>query len=143
MQASGGATGWTTGAAAAAALLAYVQAGMSFTSAQQFQTVSERGVPNHHKFMSKDPIEVTFQCLWTGAFPTAITAVGTTVPMYHIEHRASAGEIGAGAVTGSYRQLYGGVLISQQHTERAEGNTIDLTFRCLGIGEVTGSGYLS
>jgi hypothetical protein len=140
VQASGSGRTWATASAPVSALFAYVKS-FSFTSAQEFTTIDERGIPDHHKFANKSPIEVTMQCLSTGGFPSALTASGATVPMFHMEHRASAFELGA--ATGSFYQFHGAVLLSNDWAENADGNTFDVKFRCLAINGPTASGYLS
>lgn len=141
VQASGSGRAWATAAAAPAAILAYVQE-FSVTSAQTITTIMERGVPDHHKVTQKAPIDVTFRCLWTGGTPTALTSSGTTIPLFHLEHRASAAEIGNGS-TGMFHQFHGAALQSVQLQEADEGNSINLTYRCLAMVGPTGSGFLS
>lgn len=141
VQASGSGRTWATAATPASGLLAYCRS-FEYTSAQTVQTVMERGNPDHHKVTQRAPIDVTFRCGWTGGNPTALSGSGATVPMIHLEHRASAAEIGNGT-TGVYHQFIGGALISQKLTEGTDENTIDLTYRFLGMQGPTGSGYLS
>lgn len=138
VQASGSGRTWATASAPVSGLVAYVQS-FSHTSAQNFTQIMERGIPDHHKFVSKSPIDVTFNCLWTGAFTGALTASGSTVPMMHLEHRASAAELGT---TGFYHQYHGAVLTNIAFNEAAEGNTIALTFRALAMNGPTASGYV-
>jgi hypothetical protein len=138
VQASGSGRTWATASAPASGLVAYVQS-FSHTSAVNFVQINERGIPDHHKFVSKSPIDVTFNCLWTGSFTGALTASGSTVPMFHLEHRASAGELGT---TGFYHQYHGAVLTNVAFNEAAEGDTIALTFRALAMNGPTASGYL-
>jgi hypothetical protein len=139
VQASGSGRTWATASAPVSGLVAYVQS-YSHTSAVNFVQISERGIPDHHKMAGKSPIDITFNCLWTGAFTGMLTASGTTVPMMHIEHRASAAELGAGSAF--YHQYHGAVLTNIGFTEAAEGNTIALTFRALAMNGPTASGYL-
>lgn len=140
VQASGSGNVWATASAPQSGLVGFVQS-FSHTSAQEMTTIVERGIPSHHKFLSKTPPEITFQFLWTGtnAFPTA-TASGASVPMFHLEFRASAAETPG---TGVYYQFFGCVALNNNHSEAAEGNTIDYTFRALAMNGSTGSGYLS
>lgn len=141
VRASGVGSTWATASAPVSGIMGYVQS-LSFTSAQTITTISERGTPNHHKLTERSPIDVTFECLWTGSFPTAVSGSGATLPMWHLEHRASAGEVGNGT-TGDFHQFHGAALISHQWTEAREGNRIALTFRCLAYVGPTGSGFLS
>jgi hypothetical protein len=138
VQASGSGRTWATASAPASGLVAYVQS-FSHTSAQNITTISERGIPDHHKFASKSPIDVTFTCLWTGAFTGMLTASGSTVPMMHLEHRASAAELGA---SGFYHQYHGSVLTNIAFNEAEAGNTIALSFRALAMNGPTASGYI-
>lgn len=137
---SGAGASWATAATPVSGLLAYVRS-FSFTSAANIATVSERGIPDHHKLGSKTPIDVTFQCGWTGGYPSAASGGGHTVPLIHLEHRASAAEIGDGT-TGFYHQFHGAALISTRLNEGETENTIDLTYRCLAMVGPTGSGYI-
>lgn len=139
VQGSGSGRSWATATSPVSALLAYVQS-FSFTSGQTITTIKERGIPDHHKVTEKNPIEVTFECLWTGAFPAAVTASGVSIPHFHMEHKALAGEIGA--TSGFYHQFYGAALENIQWTEQSEGNRISLTFRALAMNGPTASGYL-
>ena len=141
VRASGSGRTWATGAAAPAGILAYVRS-FDYTSAQTITTVMDRGLPDHHKATQFAPIDVTFRCAWTGAYPSAVSGSGATVPMLHLEHRASAAEIGNGT-TGVFHQFIGGALVSNKFTEGADENTIDLTYRFLSMVGPTGSGYLS
>jgi len=140
VQASGSGASWATASAPASALMGFCKS-FSYTSAQTVTTISERGIPNHNKITEKAPIDVTFQLLWTGVFPTAASGASATVPMWHLEHRASAAEIAAGSAF--YHQFYGGALQSIKFTEATDGNTIDLTYRCLGMNGGTASGYIA
>lgn len=139
VQASGSGRTWATASAPASGLVAYVQS-YSHTSAISYTQIMERGIPDHHKFASKAPVDVTFDCLWTGAFAAALTASGATVPMLHLEHRAAAAEIGA--TSAFYHQYHGAVLTNISFTEAAEGDRISLTFRALSMNGPTASGYL-
>ena len=139
VQASGSGRTWATASAPVSGLVAYVQS-FSHTSAITYTQIMERGIPDHHKFASKSPIDVTFTCQWTGAFTGMLTASGSTVPMMHLEHRASAAELGSNS--GVYHQYHGAVLTNIGFSEAAEGDTINLSFRALAMGGPTASGYV-
>lgn len=139
VQGSGSGRTWATGATPPSALLGYVQS-FTFTSALTITTIAERGRADHHKVTQIAPIDLTVSYLWTGAVSGVLTASGTTVPFAHLEYRASASEI---APTGYYYQFYGAALQSIQFTEQAEGNTINVQYRCLGMSGANTSGYLS
>lgn len=139
VQASGSGRTWATASAPASGLVAFVQS-FSHTSAANFVQVADSGVPDHHKMVSKSPIDVTFNCLWTGAFTGALTASGSTVPMWHLEYRASAAELGSNS--GFYYQYHGVVRTNDAFNEAAEGSTIALTFRALAMNGPTASGYI-
>jgi hypothetical protein len=139
VQASGSGSTWATASAPVSGLVAYVQS-FSHTSAANIVQISERGIPDHHKFAGRSPIDVTFACLWTGAFTGMLTASGSTMPMMHLEHRASAAELGT--TSAFYHQYHGAVLTNIGYTEAAEGNSISLTFRALAMNGPTASGYI-
>jgi hypothetical protein len=129
---------WATASAPSNGVFAYVQS-FSFTSARQMTTVSDRGKPIHHKETSKDPINVTFQCLWTGQTPLPASANGASIQAWHLEFKASNPEEGG---TGRYYQFYGAAVQQNQFTENAEGDTIDFTVMALGMSGANASGYL-
>lgn len=139
VQASGSGRTWATASAPASGLVGYVQS-FSHTSAANFAQIMERGVPDHHKLVSKSPIDVTFNFMWTGQFTGALTASGSTVPMVHLEYRASAAELGSNS--GFYYQYHGAVLTNNAFNEAAEGSTIAQSFRALAMNGPTGSGYV-
>jgi hypothetical protein len=140
VQASGSGRTWATAAAAPAGLMGYVQS-FSFNSAQTITTIMERGVPDHHKVTEKSPITVNIDFLWTGSALTYLTASGSTVPMVHLELRASAQEYGAG--TAFYYQFMGAALESVKLDEAKEGDKVSMSFVTLAMTGPTASGYLS
>ncbi len=140
VQASGSGRTWATGAAAPATLLGLVQS-FDYSSAQTVTTIMERGVPDHHKITQKAPITVNIEYLWTGSALSFITSSGTTVPLVHLEHRASAAELGA--ATAFYHQFHGCALMSRQITEAAEGNRVREQYVALAMNGPTASGYLA
>jgi hypothetical protein len=137
---SGSGNTFATAATPVSGIIGFSQS-FSYNSAQTVTTIMNRGIPDHHKVTQKSPVEVTFQCYFTGNYPTGITGSGATVPFFHLEHRASAAEIGNGT-TGVYHLFIGAALESVKLSEGAP-NTIDLTYRCLAMVGPTGSGYLS
>ncbi len=141
VRASGVGNVWATAATPVSGIFAFVRS-FSYTSAQTVTTVNERGRPHHNKITQVAPIDVTMTCAWTGRFPSAVSGSGATVPMIHLEHRASAAEIGNGT-TGDFTQFHGVALASIQFTEGAEENTLNVSFRALAMNGPTGSGYLS
>lgn len=145
VQASGSGRTWATGTTPPSALIAFVQNGFSFTSAQTITTIMERGIPDHHKVTEKAAIKVTMSNLLTnatGQLPmTTLTASGTTVPMVHAEWKQAASEMGAGSAI--YYQFYGVATESFKNTEDSKGNKGDYSFVCLGYTGPTASGFLS
>lgn len=140
VQASGSGRTWATGAAAPAGLFGYVES-FTYTSAQTVTTIKDRGIPDHHKVTEKAPIDVSFDLLSTGSAFSFLTASGASVPMIHLEHRASAAELIA--ATGYYYQFHGVAVQSLKFTEGKEGNKISVQGRALAMVGPTGSGYLS
>lgn len=139
----GGASGarvWATASAPASAMnIAYVTQ-FSFTSARTINTISNRGLPTHHKNGGAQPIQVSLTCQWTGQFTGFATASGATLPMAHGELRVVNAEEGG---TGRYYQFHGIAEQQIQFTEANDGDTIAMTFMCLGMNGPSGSGYLS
>lgn len=141
VQASGSGRTWVTAATPNSALFGYVQAGKSVQSARTMNAIMERGFPDHWKFGENQPLTVTFTVKQTGAISAFLTASGASVPMVHLEHRASAPE--NGTLTGIFNQFFGCVIQSISWTENPDGNAIQFTFGALGANLFTGSGYLS
>lgn len=140
VQASGSGRTWATATSPTSGYLAYVQS-MAYTSAQTITTIMERNNPDHHKVTQVAPIDVTFTLLYTGGIPTALSGSGASVPMFHLEYRASAPEIGNGT-TGAYFQFIGVALQQHQFTEADDGDTVAFTTRALAMTGPTGSGYI-
>lgn len=140
VQASGSGRTWATAATPVSGLFAYVS-NFKYTSAWTDTVIMERGVPDHHKITQRAPIDVTFDILYTGNIATALTGSGASVPMWHLEHRASAPEIGNGT-TGAYYQFIGVALGQHQFSENPEGNSISFTTKALAMIGPTGSGYI-
>jgi len=140
--ASGG--GWVTASAPVSSNgpVAFTQAGMTYTSATKRTTVMDRGVPSHHKNIGREAGEVTFSFLEaiTANNPALFktTAGGASLPLIHIEHKATATEDGSAV----YRQFHHCTLIDDKWTEGEEGNPVAQTFRFLSMTGPTASGYL-
>lgn len=145
VQASGSGRTWATASAAPTALVGFVEAGFQAGSAARYATIMERGIPHHHKFMSKEAGEVTFQFkeAVTGNDPAqrVATASGASVPMLHFELKSDRLEDTGSGPSGLYYQYIGCVLVDNQWTEGEEGNMRRQTWRYLAMTE-TGSGYL-
>ncbi len=137
--ASGSGSAWATASAPTSGLLAFVES-MTFRSAQTVTTIMERGTPHHHKVTEVAPIEITVRAKWTGAFPTAISGSGASVPMFHLEYKAVQPELGN---TGRYYQFHGCVSQGPSFNEQAQGDTIEHSFRALAMNGETASGFLS
>lgn len=140
VQASGSGQTWATATSPASGIIGYVRS-FSYDSGQTITTVSDRGIPNHHKVSEKKPITVTFDFATTGSELSYATSNGATVPLVHLELRASAAELGA--ASGFYHQFYGGALQSKKLSEAKEENKISLSFVALAMNGPTASGYLS
>lgn len=131
---------WATASAPASAVnIAYVD-GFSYTSGRQIATQSNRGIPTHHKFTQADPIQVTFNVRWTGAFTGLATASGATMPLAHLEFRANDADDNS---TGAYYQFHLAAFQSDAFTENADGDTLAFTTVAVGMIGPTGSGYLT
>lgn len=126
-------TAWATGTSAPTGLFAYVRS-LSYTSAQTLITVRDRGVPVHHKRVERDPIEVVATIGWTGARPD-FSAYNASVGMGHLEYKLLA------AGQSAYAHFYGVAEDSLEYEEGDDENTMQLTFRALGMN-LTGSGYI-
>lgn len=139
VQASGSGLTWATASAPASGIVGFVQS-FSHTNPTEFTVIRDRGRISHHKFSQEGDKEVSLEFLWTGnyAVPTA-TASGASVPMFHLEFRASAAETPG---TGFYYQYHGCVYTTNDFTENAEGDSIKLTLRPLAVNGPTGSGFL-
>jgi hypothetical protein len=160
VEASGtGANTWQTASAIATAaataawaarsgLIGYVQAGLSFTKANNFVAVANRGVPNHHKNQGFGPVEVAFTVLHgiTADYPSANRAIGPSASMgfsvdtYNFELKQRVEEVATG--TGIYYQFYKGCLPSKAFSEAEAGDTLAFTVRFLGVSGWNSTGFL-
>lgn len=138
VQATGSGRTWATAATPVSGIFAYVRS-MSWTSGATVNVISERGIPDHNKLVSRQPIQITVNAGWTGGIPSAASGAGASVPMFHLEYRASAAET---PTTGQYVQFHGVPLVSTQWTEGDE-DTMAFTFQALAMNGPTASGYLS
>jgi hypothetical protein len=143
-QASGTGGAWSTASAATTALVGFVQAGTQQSSAQRAITVTDRGMPKHHKVIGKDPISLTINFLQavTANDPalSVTTSLGASTPMLHFELKSDSVELGNGSAT--YRQFRYAVLTDNQWSEEEEGNKCQQTWVCLEMNGPTASGYL-
>jgi|SRR5689334_8522290 len=142
--ASGTGIAWGTASAPATALIGYVQAGLSVKQPQTIETISERGNPNHHKWVSKQAPEVTFTFLnavsanWP---PTAVTSNGASLPQVNFELRKDVKELGG--PTAEFWQFINCAYLNQDFGEAENGDTIAQTWRAMYVLGPTASGYLS
>jgi hypothetical protein len=141
VQASG-AAGWATASAPISALVGFVQAGVRFNSAANMALVKDRGVPNHHKRIGAEAIEVQFTFLQavTANIPNPATASGASTKQVHMELRHQVDE--QAAASGQYFQFMNGVRLTQGWTEAEAGNQFQETWRFLSMTGPTASGYL-
>lgn len=137
--ASGSGRTWATASAPQSGLFGLVT-NMTYTSAADFKAVTERGVPDHWKIGEKKPIDITIEFGYTGYIPTALSGSGASVPMWHLEYKATQPEVGN---TGRYFQFHGVPLGSIDFKEATDGDTISLKLQALAMNGPTGSGYLS
>ncbi len=143
-QASGTGGAWATASGASTALVGFVQAGFSNTSAQRAVTITDRGIPKHHKVIGREPVTLTLEFLQavTANDPaiSVATSLGASTPMLHFELKSDSVELGAGSAT--YRQFRYAVLTDNQWTEGEEGNVARQTWVALEMNGPTASGYL-
>jgi hypothetical protein len=142
VQASGTGT-WSTASAAATGLIGYVQAGMSFTKANNFVTISDRGIPKHHKNQGYPPTEVSFTVLhgMTAQYPMPATSSGVSTPQVHMELKQRVEEVAT--ASGLFYQFHNGVIPSQAFSEAEAGDTLAFTVRFLNVSGFNSSGYLA
>jgi hypothetical protein len=148
VQASGTA-GWATASAPASGTFGYVQAGFTFSTEYDYETIMDRGVPKHHKLKSYKPPEIDIKVLYgiTADYPAMITASGVSTPQIHLEFKAhdteSAGKDVPFVGTGLYFQLMNCVALTRGKFAEAEnGDALDFKYRGLTASTWTGSGYL-
>lgn len=140
VQASGVGLTWATATGPASGQFGYVDS-FNFTSAITVNTQSDRGIPQHHKFGGRQPIQGSLSFRWTGRHPSALSGSGASMPMIHLEFRASAPEVGNGT-TGDYFQFMGVAVNSLRFNEAMDGDTIQMDFVALAMLGPTGSGYV-
>jgi hypothetical protein len=137
--ASGSGSSWATASAASGVLLGFVR-DFNFGSAQTVVTVADRGTPSHHKVTDKQPQNLSFTIAWanTAQFPVAVSGSGASVPMLHLEFKATAPE----AAKAYWYQFYGVPVSQIQFTEGDQENTLAYTCVALGMNGPTASGYI-
>ena len=137
VQASG-TGGWNTASAPASGTIGFVQAGFAFPErSMEFATVSNRGVPSHHKLVRINPLEVSFTVLYgvTADYPAHVTASGTSTPQVHLEFKQSSPE-----GTSIWHELLNCVIPQRAFTEQDEGNQLAFTVRAISSIGPTASG---
>lgn len=139
VQASGSGRTFATATSPQSGVFGFVDS-FTYTTGATIETQSDRGTPDHHKQVSRQPIQITVNTRWTGFNPSAASGSGASVPMIHLEYRASAAEAPG---TGRYVQFHGVPINNIQFTEQANGDTQQYTFVALAMNGPTGSGYLS
>lgn len=142
VQASGTGT-WVTASGAATALVGFVQAGASWSTAQTVVTVMERGSAHHLKVTEQPANTVTFSYLQavTANMANPAQTSGASVKSVHLELKGTDTE--NPTLTGQYFQFMSCVLESRGWTEDAGGNKFQETWRYLAMTGPTGSGYLA
>jgi hypothetical protein len=141
--ASGSGRSWATASAPTSGLWGFIT-NFTYTSARDIQGVYDRGQPSHQKFVQNTIINGSFDIQWgvTADYPSVTqSGSGATVPMLHLEHRASAEEQGGGAAI--WNQFHGVAILSDNWTETTPANTLTVNFQALGMNGPTASGYLS
>ena len=139
VQASGSGSGWVTASGAPTALMGFVR-NFTWTSANNIATISDRGIPNHHKLVSKEAINGSFDVAWaaTAQFPNPSAGAGASVPMVHLELKMTAPEAGAAF----FYQFHGAALTQRQFTEGDQENALSFQFVALAMNGPTASGYI-
>lgn len=139
VRASGTGATWATASAPNSGTIGFCNE-FTFTSGATIQTMSDRGVPSHHKQVSQEPVSLTFAFNWTGYLPTGVSGDGATVPMIHLEYRALEPEDNA-AVSGRFYQFHGVPLNNIAWTE-GDPTTVSMQSNALAMNGATASGYL-
>ena len=139
--ASGSGLVWTTASAAASGLLGYVT-NFTCASARTYEAVGDRGIPTHWKHVDVQPVTLSWDLLWgiTANYPGNTSGSGASVPMIHVEFKATAPESGGGSV---WEQYHGVVIDSIAFTESNPANTQTWTCRALAMSGPTGTGFMS
>lgn len=142
VQASG-TGGWNTASAAVTGLIGFVRAGLSTTQTWRYVTISDRGIPHHHKFQGREPVEITFDVLHglTANYPNPATSSGVSTPQVHLELKIREEEVAT--ASGMYFQWYNAVLLSRRFSEADDGDTVGFTYRALAASGFNASGYLA
>lgn len=139
---------WSTASGAegvsSSGAVGYVQVGLSWSSAEDVNTIMNRGIPQHHKAGPRQPIGLTVE------FLQAITAnnpalyvsgvEGASKPGMTFELKHTMDELQGG--TAEYYQFHGAALISDDWTDAEEGNSFRQEWRALTMIGPSGSGYL-
>lgn len=140
---SSGTGGWNTASGAVTALVGFVQVGTTWNSARNIATITDRGVPHHHKTIGSEPVEVQFTYLQavTANMANPATGSGVSTPQAHFELRHTDAEVAA--ASGQYHQFHNGTLLQRGWTEGENGNQFQETWRFLAMVGPTASGYIA
>lgn len=140
VQGSGSGAAWATASAPTSGLIGYVT-NMTRTIAQTMEPVMQRGTPTHWKKVDDQAVALSWDLLWgvTGDYPVFASGSGASVPLLHLEFKATAPE----ALAGIWEQYHGVVADSIALTETNPVNTQTWTCRALSACASTASGYLS
>ena len=141
VQASGEGRTWATASGAATALVAYVR-DLDWTSSQTVTAIMDRGVPDHHKVIDRQPVRLAFTLAEaiTGQFPLPVSGAGASVPLLHLEFKQSVPE--NPAVSGIYYQFFGVPVAQVRFVDGERENTRLYTLRALAMNGPTGRGYI-
>jgi len=142
VQASGSGTSWATASAPTSGLLGFVT-NFTRTSAQTMEPINDRGTLSHWKKADDQPVAVSWDLLYgvTADYPVWASGSGASVPMIHLEFKATAPEGAAGAGT-LWEQFHGVVADQIILTETTPADTYSYTCRALAMNGPTGSGFL-
>jgi len=132
VSASGNSPDWVTAInspSGGAIGMAFVR-NFDYGSGATFNTVMDRGVPNHHKAVTNDPLTVNIAMGYTG---------GVGIPGYpvHLEFRLNNAPNGS-----AFFQFHSCVRPTHAFAENDQENTMTDSFVALGMVEATASGWL-
>lgn len=142
VEASGTARGaWSTGTTPPSGLIGIFDS-FTYKSAQDIETIYNRGMPDHDKITKNNRVDLSVNLLVTGGTPPKPTNnYGATVPAYHLQARYSAEHKGAGSA--HYMMFMGVPFESIDFSEGEKANTYKISTHALGMIGPTASGYIA
>lgn len=131
VSASGNSPSFATAASSPSGIAVGFVRSFNYASGATFNTVMNRGVPNHHKTVTNDPITLDMSYGYSG---------GNGIPSYPVHVQFFVNNAPNGSAFWVFNSC---VRPTHNFAENEQENTMSDSFIALGMIEATASGYLS